>query len=1090
MEMKNSFYNLAVKIDGILSRDNPSTDWTQLQQLLKNRDIELYFFRNVKSPNWFALLKEKGYFKAENNPMPIPAEKSSYFTIPNWYVLDYLEKISQQIFTDQVDQYSEHLLDIIRNVTKYYVENNRKFDNYHTWGYFVRILLNIPNEKIHSYLQQKEINIANEWLKEWITSKFDNLVPASDIATKLLPKFLTDKKEDTEIAEQIIDVITNIKENFFEDEETVQGIVLFEKKKEPKTKVDSYWLIESFQKNATQIGKLCSDRIIFSLAGKLKKILDKEHSDHQVLIELESDIIYRISAKRIKEFEFKISIEKLHHEEIVSLKPEDRYFGVLKVKGDVTEGFPFVIDECRNENTFIEKIKSKEFFKSNRLIFLTQGIDTDKKLTNLYRGLYSDYSSIWYKSLSIGPDVGIHNAQELLIFILRDILLSKCSSDVSTGKLILDKFLSDEYQYPLFRRFVLLVAGTHWNEYKDLFWKFIEVAPEPFDESDYEVELFKLLQQNVLQFKSEEKEKVMALISKGPRWIPDQKQEYYVAYWKQKWLAPMQKDPYFAKLFNEQKAITEVEKIEPPSEEAVMTRWGEGPSPLKKEDILKMPNNQALADYLNDFRTKDRWDGPTAEGLAEVLKIAVKENPKRFVDELTPFLKLNCPHKYNYIHNILRGLEDAWKEKKDFDWGKLFSFVKIYIENPDFWKEAEKAQGEDWARGTHTWVINVVSDLIQEGTRDDSWAFSESYFEQAKEILGIAIEKLPVRKEDSYEEAVTRALNTSFGRVIIALILLSLRIARANDKKGIKEIVRWREDQYDDLFKKEVIEAFTLFGQYMPNFAYLNKPWVEQKIKDFESLDDIQWQSFIEGYLFGGRVYQDLYKLMRNHYLKAIGTDFKEGHTEDRLIQHISIGYIRGVESLDDNESLFKKVIDKLKYSHLQEIVNFFWSQSDHIVKQAKEIKEAEEDKKVKDKIIKFWQWAYENRDMIKERLKDDYKKLLSDLSRLIVFLENIDSENSKWLLLSAPYIDVNFNDSLFIEYLDKHEGKESIGFISEIYLKMLTTTTPTYDQKNIISIIEKIYLLGNKKEADEICNIYGSRGFEFLRPIYEINNK
>jgi len=97
---------------------------------------------------------------------------------------------------------------------------------------------------------------------------------------------------------------------------------------------------------------------------------------------------------------------------------------------------------------------------------------------------------------------------------------------------------------------------------------------------------------------------------------------------------------------------------------------------------------------------------------------------------------------------------------------------------------------------------------------------------------------------------------------------------------------------------------------------------------------------------------------------------------------------------------------------------------------------------------------------------------------------------NSKWLLLSAPYVEADFNSSLFIEYLDKFEDEESIKFIGKIFLEMLYKITPYFDEKHIISIVKKIYQHGDKNDADKICNIYGSKGYEFLRQIYGEHNK
>jgi hypothetical protein len=50
----------------------------------------------------------------------------------------------------------------------------------------------------------------------------------------------------------------------------------------------------------------------------------------------------------------------------------------------------------------------------------------------------------------------------------------------------------------------------------------------------------------------------------------------------------------------------------------------------------------------------------------------------------------------------------------------------------------------------------------------------------------------------------------------------------------------------------------------------------------------------------------------------------------------------------------------------------------------------------------------------------------------------------------------------------------------------MLEKITPDYDKKHIRLIVEFLYNAGDKDRADKICNIYGSRGHEFLRDIYE----
>ena len=78
---------------------------------------------------------------------------------------------------------------------------------------------------------------------------------------------------------------------------------------------------------------------------------------------------------------------------------------------------------------------------------------------------------------------------------------------------------------------------------------------------------------------------------------------------------------------------------------------------------------------------------------------------------------------------------------------------------------------------------------------------------------------------------------------------------------------------------------------------------------------------------------------------------------------------------------------------------------------------------------------------------------------------------------------------SAWISLRDKGDSKKAAKCIGEIYLKMLEKITPDFDKKHIRSIIEFLYNSGAQENANKICNIYGSRGPEFLRDIYKKYN-
>ena len=328
--------------------------------------------------------------------------------------------------------------------------------------------------------------------------------------------------------------------------------------------------------------------------------------------------------------------------------------------------------------------------------------------------------------------------------------------------------------------------------------------------------------------------------------------------------------------------------------------------------------------------------------------------------------------------------------------------------------------------------------------------------------------------------------------MISALVNLALRIARVNDKKGIKTEPRWSEEyknKFDEILEKKIIEAYTSLGRFLPNFYYLDKSWVVEKIKQASPEKGSKyWEAFMDGYLSIGAVYDDLYELMRPHYQYGLSYDFKEKRNREHLVQHICIGYLRDHEKLDDPDSLFRKIIDAWKPDQIKEIIGFFWMQRRSLTESL------EENKKMREKIIEFWRHLYgKYKGKDEKSLTKEDKKILWSASELAVFLPKIDIESYEWLMLSAANVHGDFNSAFFIEYLDelksKGDSRETAKYIAKIYLKMLEKITPDFDRKHIRSIVEFLYNAGAQENADKICNIYGSRGDEFLRDIYEKYN-
>jgi len=962
IKFQDIYFDNIIHIDLILDKKRPTRDEVEfILKLMKKKHYENYFFRKVSTINWFVLLKKEGYFDADRVPGPEPTEKEGFFYIPEWNVLQYLERISQQVKKPENGEYINELLEIIKNVTEYHVKNVKSLDNYRTWYYFVKILLNIPNEKI-------PLDII-DLIPTWLDSKFDSSVCGSEIAINLLKKFLNDNPEDIKKAEKLIDYITNLKSVPLSKEKAK----IFGKKEENKFIIDPYWLEKAFKKYkyAELIGEKCTYNVINVITGKIKSLLKKE-------------------------------------------------------------------------------------------------------VDGTYRSFYQEKSYITDEPL------------ELLTFILKTILLIKANIDIDSTRTLLRNYLEDKYLY--FVKMAIFVIGQNMDKYSNLFWEILdtEIGIKIMANTLYLGDELKVLLNNLNDFSDEQRIIIAKKIEESAKSLKfEEEPEKYRALHKQEIYEALSHDHQFKKLYEEMKKITNIDvRLHPAIEEAEV-RWGPGSSPLRKEEIIQMSNIE-LAEYLKTFKTEDFWKGPTVGGLADLLEEVARENPEKFINNLNPFKNVS----FIYVYKILHGIRNAWNNKKTIEWNKLFQFLEEYINREEFWDNKLISDKDKWPdKADNKWIISTIADLIQDGTRDDAWAFPEKYFDNAEKILFLILDKL---KPDEYKEIndyVGFTLNTPFGSTITAMILLSLRMVRMDEKRGIEKDTKWKtnfREKYNKILDKKIIEGFTNLGRYLPNLHYLDNAWVEAKIKNLEDKKGTEyWEAFMQGYLSSNRIYNKIYKIMRDHYKFAIDFEFKEKQYSKHLVEHISIAYLMGIESIDEPKSLFKQILDNFKHEQVSTIIGLFWMQRDYINKDEAKYKDTRK------RILNFWDWLY-RKYKDKEFLENKDKRILSNAVKLAIILPEINDEYFKWLMLSATYVNVDYNASFLIEYLnelkDKSKNKKTAEYIGEIFLKMLKSfpIIPDYNRKHIISIVEYLYKSKAGSLADEICNIYGKNGYLFLREVYE----
>ena len=700
-----------------------------------------------------------------------------------------------------------------------------------------------------------------------------------------------------------------------------------------------------------------------------------------------------------------------------------------------------------------------------------------KRLEEVFDSETDDlYSYIWRPAIEDHEQNSGHDTKNILASALRDILMAYAKATVGEAEDTLRNMLG----HSLFtiRRIALYVVNELYYIYNELFW---EVVSSELFNTHLRHELFELLKNHFRNFKSEQQSQVIKLIDTLEINYDGEEANKIMleAQLKLDWLSAI-KEQGNEEADNLYQKYLKISKY-PPSEHPEFShyqksRWGHV-SPYTTEKLLSMSVSE-IVHSIENFKESNGWDEPTEEGFADLLKEAVKLDPEKFKDDLSLFIET----KPSYQNAILGAFVEIWNDKKPIDWEKVLGFCLSVVESKAFWQQGDELQ-KGGAMPTRSWVTSTISKLIDTGVRNDDWAFEEAYLPKAKKIIRRILKKEPSTARGESRDALTEAINTPKGHCLEALINFSLRQARLADKQKNDHSDFWEHIQpiFDHELKQCTngnFEFSALTGWYLSNLYYLSKDWVSQNIDRIFSVDyDANWRCAMEGYSYVRSVDNEIYGLLRKHghLTKGLQTDFRNPNVRQELIQHISIAYLRGLETLPDEASLLTKVLQAWRREDISEIILFF--SKNHIAIRPEDRAHA--------LVLDFWKWCYER---IRGQ-EEQNAEILSDLNLLAVFLkEGISEEQKSWLIQSAPYVEERYHGWRFLEYL-KILVDENPEAVADVYIKMLTRTVPDM-REEVRSIVEKLYQASLKEKANHIANEYGRKGYpDLLRDLYDQYN-
>ena len=698
------------------------------------------------------------------------------------------------------------------------------------------------------------------------------------------------------------------------------------------------------------------------------------------------------------------------------------------------------------------------------------------KMKEILKEDKSEFNYVWIPAIEDHEQTRFPDKYECqLVHFVRDMLEAADPKEIEP---IVKYMLGEEHD--IFKRLAYHLINHRYDALTHLLWS---ISYNPLNDLTTH-ELYELFKAHCNSFNGKQIETILNWIETQDFYFSEEvsgifeKEQYIKAYHKKEWLLALL-DTGNLEVKRRYEAYNSINDatIEHPGFHywSSGVGWVREVSPIDKDEFMKKTNAE-IAAYINSYKEKDEISRKdhTRENLASSVRKFVSNDPLRFSTDLTPFLSV--PRKYQ--HELLRGLEEAWRNNKDFDWNELLPFMKELIEDGSYWSEEKK---DDDKYDYNRWITDTIADLIHEGTKNDEHAFSPNLLPIAEQIMLLLLKNV---KSDmsTMNDLVTSVLNSSKGKVFMAAINYSLRYARLycrdKDNRWIESIKSEFTERLDKT-REPGLEFSIVTGWHLPYLDYLDKQWVVSnfnRIFDLES--DKHWEAAFIGYIvMTTTVYEEIYKLLRDngHYEKGLSCSFGDKDTAHKLVQNITIGYLAGWDDLADANGLLRKLFETDNTEYISELVTFMGTFRDR------------DDEELRRKIKPLWKAIMEK--VTPNLEKDTYRIIASNLGRWLSLVDTIDDDVYEWLQISAEAIEENWNSGFFIEYLRKHVTKtpEKVG---NLYLKMLYAETyPYYKEEDIVAIVQSLYDSNEREMANRICNIYFSKGFEFLRGTFERHN-
>lgn len=690
----------------------------------------------------------------------------------------------------------------------------------------------------------------------------------------------------------------------------------------------------------------------------------------------------------------------------------------------------------------------------------------EEKIIKILNELKNDkWSSMWRPAIEDHKqNYNYNDTKNIILTGYRDCLEGFVNSNPDESLDYIEKILSNEFQ--TLQRVAIYIINKKYSKLSKLV---DSILKEEYFSSNYRHEMWHLLNERFGNFRDEQQELVLDIISSIK--IKDEeksRQNRYTAYERSAWLKSIKEDSDIAAgYYKEYLSLIDIEPEHPDFSSYVSFDISNYESSVSLEDFASLKINEITATLKDKYI--DGSNHSIIESLSYGLKKAVKSQPEKFYKNLNSFLECDVA----FIHPLFIAFNELWNDQVILPWGEvwpaLFNFIEDLIKTDAFWSDEYAFTRYGLIANRH-WVVQSIGKLIEDGVKDDENSFSSKLQDKSLSILKLLLEKEEGVDFDRESDAVLNAINSPRGNCIEALINHSLRSCRLADRKIGNHEEAWRS--YIDIYNAELsrkdgnqYEFATLVTMYIPNFLYMSSDWVKENLPQiFNKSDDLRWSCAMQGYSYVSDQYEILYKYLKEHgdLIEVLDDRYLIKRVKERIVEIITIPYLSGAETYE--KSLLGTIIERKNLDEISHIIWFLGALKDQEIVD------------IQKKVLKIWSLLMDLIDLS----KDEDKKIASALCNWVCFIDKINDRIEEWLIKIAPYAQEKYNAHIMLKELARISDKQPFR-VQKIWFKVLDNYHFDYPEEALRRFFTNTVANGSEGErkAKEVADEYIKKGLE-----------